>query len=141
MGDTFGDGDSDEKPVHEVCVGGFWMGKYEVTQAQYRKVTGSSPSRYFKGDRRPVENVSWHDAQGFINKLKQQTGKRFSLPTEAQWEYAARSRGRKGRSIQESIAVQASVAWQMMITAEGKPVQELRDSQCRQFFTQRSWSV
>ncbi len=108
MGDTFGDGDYDEKPVHEVCVGGFWMGKYEVTQAQYRKVTGSSPS-YFNGDRRPVELVSWHDAQGFINKLTQQTGKRFSLPTEAQWEYAARSRGKRQKYSGGSSA--GSVAW------------------------------
>ncbi len=94
MGDTFGDGEDNEKPVHEVCIDGFWMGKYEVTQAQYRTVTGQNPSE-FKGDRNPVEQVSWDDAKSFISKLNRQTGKTFALPTEAQWEYAARSGGKK----------------------------------------------
>ena len=96
MGDTFGEGESDEKPVHEVCLDGFWMGKYEVTQAEYRKVTGKDPSE-FNGDRRPVERVSWEDAKAFISKLNRRTGQTFSLPTEAQWEYAAREGGKKVR--------------------------------------------
>jgi formylglycine-generating enzyme required for sulfatase activity len=93
MGDTFGDGDSDEKPVHEVCLDAFSMGKFEVTQGQWKKVMGSNPSR-FKGSQNPVEQVSWNDAQEFIRKLNQQTGKTYRLPTEAEWEYACRSGGK-----------------------------------------------
>ena len=95
MGDTFGDGESDEKPMHEVCVDGFYMGKYEVTQGEWQKVMGSNPSRFKKGDCYPVEEVSWDDAQGFIRKLSSSSGKKFRLPTEAQWEYAARSGGKR----------------------------------------------
>lgn len=78
-----------EKPAHRVTVSDFYMGKYEVTQAQWKAVMGSNPS-YFKGDNLPVENVSWNDAQEFIRKLNQLTGKKYRLPTEAEWEYAAR---------------------------------------------------
>lgn len=93
MGDTFGD--ADEKPVHEVCVGDLYMGKYEVTQGQWKAIMGNNPS-YFKdcGDNCPVEDVSWDDAQNFIQKLNQKTGKNYRLPTEAEWEYAARSGGK-----------------------------------------------
>ncbi len=106
MGDTFGDGDSDEKPVHEVCVDDFYIGKYEVTQGQWKAIMGNNPS-YFKdcGDNCPVEDVSWNDIQDFINKLNQKItpsiplnkgGLRgmYRLPTEAEWEYAARSGGK-----------------------------------------------
>jgi len=87
-------GGSDEKPVHEVCVDGFWMGKYEVTQGQWKKIMGNNPSRFKSGDDYPVERVSWNDAQNYISRLSQPSGNDFSLPTEAQWEYAARSGGR-----------------------------------------------
>ena len=93
-GDTFGDGSYDEKPVHEACLSDFYIGKYEVTQAQWQTVMGNNPSK-FTGDRRPVEMVSWEDAQNFIAKLNQMTGKNYRLPTEAEWEYAARSGGRR----------------------------------------------
>ena len=94
MGDTFGDGESDEKPVHEVCVDDLYIGKYEVTQAEWQKIMGNNPS-YFKGcDNCPVEQVSWNDIQEYINKLNQKTGKKYRLPTEAKWEYAARSGGK-----------------------------------------------
>jgi formylglycine-generating enzyme required for sulfatase activity len=86
-------GVSDEKPVHEVCVDGFWLGKYEVTQAEWQRVMGSNPSR-FKGDRNPVEQVSWNDAQEFIKRLNAKGNGTFRLPTEAEWEYAARSGGK-----------------------------------------------
>lgn len=96
MGDTFGDGDSDEKPVHEVCVSDFYMGKYEVTQGQWRQVMGNNPSSNTNcGDNCPVEEVTWTDVQEFIEKLNRNSGKRYHLPTEAQWEYAARSVGKK----------------------------------------------
>lgn len=88
-------GEADEKPVHEVCVDGFWIGKYEVTQAQWQKIIGSNPSKFKSGEDFPVEQVSWNDAKNFISKLKQQSGNTFSLPTEAQWEYEARSGGRE----------------------------------------------
>ena len=82
----------DEKPTRQVQIKGFKMGKYEVTQAEWRAVMGSDPSElYFKGcDQCPVERVSWDDIQDFIKKLNQKTGKRYRLPSEAEWEYAAR---------------------------------------------------
>jgi formylglycine-generating enzyme required for sulfatase activity len=84
-------GEDDEKPPHQVRVTPFAMGKFEVTQAQWRAVMGSLPDVSFKGDDRPVETVSWNDAQAFCRKLSQLTGKQFRLPTEAEWEYAARA--------------------------------------------------
>lgn len=83
-------GERDERPVHEVCLDGFWMGKYEVTQAQWQKLMKNNPSRY-KGVQLPVENVSWYDANKFVQQLCRQSGKKFTLPTEAQWEYSARA--------------------------------------------------
>jgi len=96
MGDTFGDGYDWEKPVHKVCVSDFYMGKYEVTQKQWKAIMGSNPS-YFKkcGDFCPVESISWYDVQQFIGKLNSKTGKSYRLPAEAEWEYAARSGGKK----------------------------------------------
>ena len=79
----------DEKPAHSVTVSDFYIGKYEVTQAQWEAVMGKNPS-CFKGNIRPVENVSWNDIQEFIEKLNAKTGKKYRLPTEAEWEYAAR---------------------------------------------------
>ncbi|MFA6346557.1 MAG: SUMF1/EgtB/PvdO family nonheme iron enzyme, partial [Syntrophales bacterium] len=95
MGDTFGDGNSSEKPVHEVCVSDFYIGKYEVTQGQWRQIMGYNPSHFSScGDNCPVENVSWNDAQNFADKLNNRTGKQYRLPTEAEWEYAAQSGGK-----------------------------------------------
>jgi sulfatase modifying factor 1 len=83
-------GDSDEKPIHTVTVSSFFMDKTEVTQAEYRKVMGKTPSHFRGCDDCPVEKVSWHDANAYAKKV----GKR--LPTEAEWEYAAR-RGNKSK--------------------------------------------
>jgi formylglycine-generating enzyme required for sulfatase activity len=94
MGDTFGDGDKDENPVHEVCLDDFYIGKYEVTQGQWEEVMGSNPSRFENGSNYPVERVSWNDIQGFIRMLNNKTGIKYRLPTEAEWEYAARSGGK-----------------------------------------------
>ena len=80
---------SGEKPVHSVTLSNYYIGETEVTQALWKAVMGSNPS-YFKGDNLPVEKVSWNDCQEFIRKLNQKTGKNFRLPTEAEWEYAAR---------------------------------------------------
>ena len=95
MGDTFGDGYANEKPVHEVCVNDFYIGKYEVTQGQWQRIMGNNPSYYKNcGDNCPVEQVSWNDIQQFIQRLNNQSGKQYRLPTEAEWEYAARSGGK-----------------------------------------------
>jgi len=87
-------GDSREHPVNEVCLDGFWMGKYEVTQGQWKKVMKSNPSDPQSGDRFPVTNVSWIDTKSFISELNRQSGNIFRLPLEAEWEYAARSEGK-----------------------------------------------
>ena len=83
------DVDSDEKPTHSVTLSDYYIGETEVTQALWEAVMGSNPS-YFKGSNLPVEYVSWEDCQEFISRLNSLTGKTFSLPTEAEWEYAAR---------------------------------------------------
>ena len=74
---------------YRVTLSNYYIGKYEVTQAQWRAVMGNNPSK-FKGDDLPIETVSWKDVQEFIGKLNQLTGKRYRLPTEAEWEFAAR---------------------------------------------------
>ncbi|WP_414543856.1 SUMF1/EgtB/PvdO family nonheme iron enzyme [Nostoc sp. CCY0012] len=79
-----------ESPERQVTVPGFFMGKYAVTQAQYQAIMGKNPAT-FKGDRRPVETVSWDEAVEFCEKLNQKTGKTYRLPSEAEWEYACRA--------------------------------------------------
>ncbi|MGH9799279.1 MAG: formylglycine-generating enzyme family protein, partial [Blastocatellia bacterium] len=85
---------SSESPQHPVNVSSFWMGKFEITQAQWQALMGNNPSS-FKGDGNlPVEQVSWNDAQEFLKKLNARSnlqGKAYRLPTEAEWEYAARA--------------------------------------------------
>ena len=79
-----------EGPQHQVTVAEFWMGKYPVTQSQYQAIMGSNPSR-FKGDKRPVESVSWNDAVEFCDRLSKKLGQPSTLPSEAQWEDACRA--------------------------------------------------
>lgn len=93
MGCSPGNGhcDSDERPAHQVKIKPLRMGKYEVTQGQWRAVMGSNPSK-FTGDERPVEQVSWDDIQTFLQRLNAgNPGKPYRLPSEAEWEYAARA--------------------------------------------------
>ena len=97
MGDIFGDGDDNEKPVHSVTVNDFYLGKYEITQGQWESIMGSNPSYVRKGNDYPVENISWYNVREFIQKLNRKTGKSYRLPTEAEWEYAARSGGKRER--------------------------------------------
>ena len=100
----------DEKPTHRVSLSSFYIGKYEVTQALWKAVMGSNPS-HFEGDNLPVENVSWNDCQTFLRKLNAMTGKNFRLPTEAEWEFAARG-GNRSRGYQYSGSnVLSDVAW------------------------------
>ena len=79
-----------QTPQHRVTVPTFYAGKYPITQAQWEAVMGNNPSR-FKGEKRPVEKVSWHDAVAFCQKLSQTTGKTYRLFSEAEWEYACRA--------------------------------------------------
>ncbi len=79
-----------EGPQHKVTVKPFLMGKYPITQAQWNAVMGKNPSHY-KGDNRPVENVSWHDCVEFCKRLFDKTGKAYRLPSESEWEYACRA--------------------------------------------------
>jgi formylglycine-generating enzyme required for sulfatase activity len=84
------DCDDDEKPAHKVTLSDFYIGKYEVTQAQWKAVMGSNPSHFSGCENCPVEQISWNDVQEFIKKLNAKTGLNYRLPTEAEWEYAAR---------------------------------------------------
>ena len=99
-----------EKPTHQVTLSSYYIGETEVTQALWQAVMGKNPS-WYKGDNLPVEEVSWNDCQDFIKKLNALTGKNFRLPTEAEWEYAARG-GNKSRGYKYSSSNNiGNVAW------------------------------
>ena len=100
---------SDEKPTHQVTLSSFSIGQTEVTQELWQAVMGSNPSK-FKGSKHPVEQVSWDDCQTFIRKLNNLTGQNFRLPTEAEWEYAARG-GRSGGTKYAGSDNLDNVAW------------------------------
>ena len=98
MGNLFDEGFRDEKPVHEVTLSSYYLAETPVTQALWQAVMGSNPSYFEDCDECPVEQVSWEDiVNEFLPKLNRLTGKTYRLPTEAEWEYAARERGRKVR--------------------------------------------
>jgi formylglycine-generating enzyme required for sulfatase activity/tRNA A-37 threonylcarbamoyl transferase component Bud32 len=110
MGGASG-GEDNERPVHAVTLSSFYIGKYEVTQAQWREVMGSNPSYFTNCDQCPVEQVSWNDVKDYIQKLNAKTGKQYRLPTEAEWEFAARGGNQsKGYTYSGSNDLQA-VAW------------------------------
>lgn len=104
------DAEDSEKPAHQVTLSTYYIGETEVTQELWEAVMGSNPS-YFRGAKRPVEQVSWDDCQEFIKKLNEKTGETFRLPTEAEWEYASRGGGKsKGYKYSGSNDLDA-VAW------------------------------
>jgi formylglycine-generating enzyme required for sulfatase activity len=106
MGGTY----SREKPIHQVTLSSYYIGETEVTQVLWKAVMGSNPSD-FKGDNFPVESISWNGCQEFIKKLNSITGENFRLPTEAEWEFAARG-GNNSRGYQYSGSNNLSeVAW------------------------------
>jgi formylglycine-generating enzyme required for sulfatase activity len=129
MGDTFGGGDNDQKPVHMVTVSSFKISIYEVTQGQWRSVMGSNPSRFNGNESLPVECVNWYDAVNFCNALSQTEGltpyytingtdvscdfnsNGYRLPTEAEWEYAAKGGGLSGGYMYSGSDSLNDVAW------------------------------
>ena len=92
-----------ELPQHQVTIQPFFIGKFAVTQAQYQAILGEDPAN-FKGEKRPVEKVSWHQAVEFCDRLSQKTGKKYRLPSEAEWEYACRAGTTTPFSFGETIA-------------------------------------
>lgn len=110
--DTEQDRSSAEGPVHTVGVQGFWMGKTEVTQGLWKAVMGSNPSQFSScGDNCPLENVNWIDVQDFIKKLNGLTGKKYRLPSEAEWEYAARAGTKTRWSFGDQESQLGEYAW------------------------------
>ena len=109
----------DEAPIHRVTLADFYIGKLEVTQELWRAVMHYNPS-HFRGYKNPVENISWEDCQLFINRLNKLLGQNFRLPTEAEWEYAARGgKYSKGYKYSGSNNID-DVAWYEANTTEIK---------------------
>ena len=104
------DCDKDEKPQHSVTLSDFYIGKYEVTQAQWIATMGENTSK-FKGDNFPVERVSWKDVQEFLRRLNAATGKQYRLPTEAEWEYASRGGNKNQGYMYSGSNNLTDVAW------------------------------
>ncbi|MDR0330335.1 MAG: formylglycine-generating enzyme family protein [Chitinispirillales bacterium] len=106
---------AEELPRHQVSLDGFYIGKYEVTQALWREVTGDNPAHWTdfvdRDETIPVEMVSWDDAGAFISKLNSMTGKKYRLPTEAEWEYAARGGKNSGNYLYAGGDNIGDVAW------------------------------
>ena len=102
---------SDERPTHQVLLSDYAIGETEVTQELWQAVMGSNPSGHTGNLQRPVEGVSWYDCQNFIYKLNQLTGENFRLPTEAEWEYAARGGFNSQRYVYSGGSSVHDVAW------------------------------
>ena len=100
-----------EKPVHSVALSDYYIGETEVTQELWQAVMGSNPSNFSGYPQRPVDQVSWNDCQEFITKLNNLTGKNFRLPTEAEWEYAARGGNKSNGYKYSGSNTIGNVAW------------------------------
>ncbi|NMA03060.1 MAG: formylglycine-generating enzyme family protein [Clostridia bacterium] len=104
-----------EKPAHQVTLDSYKIGKFPVTQKQWESIMETNPS-YYKSEDRPVERVTWHDAQDFIAQLNATTGKNYRLPTEAEWEFAARG-GNESKGYEYSGSNEVNeVAWHELTT-------------------------
>lgn len=109
--DDDNEADAKEKPRHSVTVGNFYIGQTVVTQGLWKAIMGNNPSPVQTGDNYPVEQVSWEDCQVFLRRLNEATGMKFRLPTEAEWEYAARG-GNESRGYKYSGSnIIGEVAW------------------------------
>jgi formylglycine-generating enzyme required for sulfatase activity len=108
--DPFSNKYSNEQPQHAVSIQSFALGKYEVTQEQWYSLMGNNPS-IFKGRTLPVENISWDEAQEFIKKLNIKTGRKYRLPSEAEWEYAARAGSKTEYSFGDDPSQLTRFAW------------------------------
>ncbi len=103
MGSLREGGYEDERPLHPVFLSGFWLGKYPINQAQWKAVLGKAPACRFRGENLPVENICWKEAAEFCARLSTLTGRAYSLPSEAQWEYACRAGTATPFSLGETI--------------------------------------
>jgi hypothetical protein len=120
--------EADEKPQHEVTLSDYHIGQTEVTQQLWQAVMGYNPSS-FKGDNLPVESVSWDECQQFVEKLSQMTGLYFRLPTEAEWEYAARGGNRSKGYVYSGSNNADSVAWHIWNTSSLQEVGQLQPNE------------
>jgi sulfatase modifying factor 1 len=114
MGCTAEQGDDcfdQEKTIHTVVLSDYHLGETEVTQGLWKAVMGSNPSFYAGKDARPVENVTWNEVQDFLQKLRELTGRPYCLPTEAEWEFAARGGNHSGSFQYSGSDTLAAVAW------------------------------
>lgn len=115
--DDDADANDNEKPAHQVTLSSYSIGETEVTQALWQAVMGSNPSEFTGDLNRPVEKVSWFDCQAFITKLNQLTGKIFRLPTEAEWEFAARGGNKSNGYTYAGSSIIDDVAWYYYVNA------------------------
>jgi formylglycine-generating enzyme required for sulfatase activity len=104
-------GELDERPIHSITLGSFYIGKFEVTQYQWKAIMGNNPSYFQNCDQCPVESVSWREVQDFIIKLNSLTGKKYRLPTEAEWEYAAKGSKSSNGYLYSGSSNLNSVSW------------------------------